>query len=80
MERQHKGSCHCGAVTFTVVIDASKGTRCNCTICTKLATVGGRAKLGTLQVTGESNLASYEWGHKIAKRYFCRSCGTHLYT
>ena len=79
METQHKASCHCGAVTFTVVIDASNGTRCNCTICTKLAIVGGRAKLGTLQVVGASNLASYEFGGKVAKRYFCRSCGVHLY-
>jgi len=79
MEKQHHGSCHCKAVSFTVTIDATKGTRCNCTVCTKLATVGGRGKVGSLEVSGEANLSSYEWGGKVAKRYFCKSCGTHLY-
>src|SRR6476469_8763902 len=79
METKHHGTCHCGAVSFTVVIDTSKGTRCNCTICTKLSIVGGRGKLGTLEVTGADNLSFYEWGQKVAKRYFCRTCGVHLY-
>jgi hypothetical protein len=78
-ETNHKGSCHCGAVTFTVTIDATRGTRCNCTICTKTAIVGNRGKLGTLAVTGEHNLSSYEFGSKVAKRYFCKTCGVQLY-
>ena len=79
MEDKHHGSCHCGAVKFSVLIDASNGTRCNCTICTKLSILGGRGKVGSIEVTGAENLASYEWGQKVAKRYFCKTCGVHLY-
>jgi hypothetical protein len=79
MEKQHHGSCHCGAVKFSVVIDASQGTRCNCSICTKLSIIGGRGKLGTLEVTGADNLVAYEWGMKVAKRYSCKTCSVYLY-
>ncbi|HEX2657892.1 MAG TPA: hypothetical protein VHU40_06455, partial [Polyangia bacterium] len=37
----HRGSCHCGAIRFEVTVDLSGGvTRCNCTVCTKLGTLG----------------------------------------
>lgn len=31
-----KGSCHFGAVKFTVEVDATQGSRCNCSACTKV--------------------------------------------
>jgi hypothetical protein len=80
MESKHQGSCHCGAVRYTVAIDASKATRCNCSVCTKLGIVGGIVKPEAFTLlTDESALASYEWGTKSAKRYFCPACGTHCF-
>jgi hypothetical protein len=77
----HPGSCHCGAVKFTVTLDASKGTRCNCSICTKLGMVGSTVKPEDLRLlTDEAHLATYEWGHKVSRRYFCRHCGTSCFT
>ena len=77
---KHKGSCHCGAVKFEVLVDATKGTRCNCSICTKLSGIGAVVKPDALVVTdGESELATYVWGHKIGTRYFCKHCGVHLF-
>ena len=74
--RKHQGSCHCGAVRFEVVVDATAGGRCNCSICTKLGVTGAIAKPDALAVlAGEDNLSTYEWGHKVSKRYFCRMCG-----
>ena len=72
---KHKGSCHCGAVRFEVDLDATKGSRCNCSVCTKIAQTGAIAKPEALTVTGEENLTAYEWGGKTAKRYFCKVCG-----
>ena len=76
MEKQHRGSCHCGAVRFTCVIDASKGTRCNCSICTKLGATTAIVKPSAFKLlTDEGALSMYEWGGKTGKRYFCKACG-----
>ena len=72
----HSGSCHCGAVKFEVRIDATSGTGCNCTVCTKVATLGAIARPDAFRLlSGERNLTAYEWGGKTAKRYFCKTCG-----
>jgi hypothetical protein len=76
----HSGSCHCGAVRFQVRVDATAGTRCNCSICTKVAVLGGLAGPDDLTVQqGDGDLSFYEWGGRTAKRYFCKHCGVHCF-
>jgi len=78
--KTHKGSCHCGHVKFEVDLDATKGSMCNCTICTKLGLRGAQTKPEALRaLTDESTLGCYEWG-TVGKRYFCKVCGTHCYS
>jgi hypothetical protein len=78
--RKHTGGCHCGAVRFEVELDASTGTMCNCTICSKLATVGAIVKPAAFRlVSGEADLSSYEWGGRIAQRKFCKHCGVQCF-
>jgi hypothetical protein len=73
---KHAGSCHCGAVRFEADVDATAGTRCNCTVCTKLGALTAIVKPAEFRLlSGEQNLGFYEWGGKTAKRYFCKSCG-----
>jgi hypothetical protein len=80
MENKHKGSCHCGAVQFTVTLDLATASRCNCSVCTKLAIVGCTMKPDAFALdSDDSALSFYEWGGKVAKRYFCRHCGTHCF-
>ena len=80
METKHHGSCHCGAVKFEAVVDLAKGGRCNCTVCTKISTTGTTIKPAEFTLlAGESNLAMYEWGGKVAQRYFCKTCGVHCF-
>lgn len=73
---RHQGSCHCGAVRFSVLVDGRAATRCNCSICTKLSQLSTSVKPEAFElISGEGNLGSYEWGGKVAKRYFCKTCG-----
>ncbi len=74
----HRGSCHCGAVRFEVPVDATAGTRCNCTVCTKTHVTAARATPGSLTVTaGREALSGYKTAN--GTRYFCKHCGVHLY-
>jgi hypothetical protein len=59
-----------------VDVDATSGSRCNCTVCTKVGALGGIVKPEAFRLlSGEQSLSFYEWGGKTAKRYFCKSCG-----
>ena len=84
------GSCHCGAVTFTV---ESHGPvpymRCYCSICRKTAGAGGfainlSAAAPTLNVTGDENIGVYQarladGEVSPARRHFCKTCGSPLW-
>lgn len=78
---RHRGGCHCGAVRFEVTIDVSAGaTRCNCSICTKVAQTSSIVKPDAFTLlAGEDSLAHYEWGSKVAQRHFCKRCGIHCF-
>jgi len=78
--RKHSGSCHCKNNRFEVEIDATHGSMCNCSICQKGVELVGVVKTEAFRLlTPESNLSSYEWGPKISKRYFCKTCGVHCF-
>ena len=85
-----EGSCHCGAVSFTVnAREPVPFMRCYCSICRKTAGTGGYAiNLGadyrTLKVRGEENLVVYQarldgGQRSTGQRHFCRHCGTALW-
>lgn len=77
---KHAGGCHCGAVRFEVELDPSTGTMCNCTVCTKIASIGAIVKPAAFTLlSGEDSLSSYEWGAKVARRRFCKHCGVHCF-
>lgn len=79
-KKLHTGGCHCGAVRIEVTVDATQGTRCNCSICSKIAMTSARPEPRDLRVvSGEESLATYVWGSKIGTRYFCRHCGVHVF-
>lgn len=76
-----RGSCHCGTVTFEV--DLENGLtgihHCDCSLCRKrTAFVGSTSLTGLRILSGEDNLALYQFNTKTAKHYFCKACG--IYT
>ena len=73
--KTHHGSCICGDVQFEVEVDPTKGSRCNCTICTKLGVTGAIVKPTQLTLSSpEANLASFTRTPTIGHRYFCARC------
>ncbi len=84
-----EGSCHCGAVRFSVEAYAPVPyLRCYCSICRKTAGGGGYAvnlgaKAGTLRVEGEDSItvfhARIDGEESPAERRFCARCGSALW-
>lgn len=92
---QLEGSCHCGAVKFTLTsAHPYPYQRCYCSICRKTQGGGGYAiNLGgdarSLKVTGRQHIAIYhakldQHGDRraptsTAERHFCRHCASALW-
>jgi len=90
-----EGSCHCGAVRFSVESHTPYPyMRCYCSICRKTAGGGGYAinimgEAATLRVRGTRNLAVYQARlpaegttrrvRSPARRHFCARCGSALW-
>ena len=78
----YKGSCHCGRVTFTLQAKPlTQAVECNCSMCGRAGALWHAASDADLKIlTGESELAVYQFGTLRAKHYFCRHCGIHPFT
>jgi len=88
-----KGSCHCGAVRFTVQSSTPVPYQlCLCSICRKVGGVGGSINLGahskTLMIEGKEHLSVYKAvlnrGNPkeciaSSERNFCSKCSTMLW-
>lgn len=74
----YSGSCHCGAVAFTVAGDAPTGAMsCNCSHCRRkgfLLTFVPAAQF-TIE-RGEDQLITYTFNKHQIRHRFCRVCGT----
>src|SRR3712207_715227 len=89
------GSCHCGAVRFSVASPHPYPFNlCYCSICRKTAGGGGYAinlsgRNDTLTVAGREHIAVYQAAIRNpedaapqvseGRRYFCRICGSALW-
>ena len=89
------GSCHCGAVKFSVQSHTPYPfMRCYCSICRKIAGGGGYAinimgEADNFKVRGKDNVSVYRARIKnektgkrklsAARRHFCKKCGSALW-
>lgn len=79
----YQGRCHCGAVTFSFTgPEIDQGLKCNCSICIRKA-----ASMSAFTVSpdemqieaSEDGLSVYQFGSKVAKHYFCNTCGIYTF-
>ncbi|MFZ2252561.1 MAG: GFA family protein [Minisyncoccia bacterium] len=78
--KTHTGSCHCGAVTFTVAADIEKVMECNCSHCARkgfLLTFIPKEQFVLL--AGEDNLTEYLFNKKHIHHFFCKTCGVQAF-
>lgn len=78
---RHHGTCHCGAVRFTVTLSDGLATarRCDCSFCAMRGAVAVSARLADITFTqGEDRLTRYTFNTHTAQHFFCATCG--IYT
>ena len=76
-ESQYTGSCHCGAVRYTVALDLAQPViACNCSMCGRAGTLLSfvPAENFTLE-QGREALTDYRFNHHVIHHLFCKVCG-----
>ncbi len=76
----YQGGCHCKAVRFSIQlkqsVEKSDITACNCSICEKVGFIHLIIPKNQFKLlTKWDDLANYQFNKKIAKHYFCKTCG-----
>jgi hypothetical protein len=74
--KTYEGSCHCGAVKYTVTTDFATVMQCNCSHCSRkgfLLTFVPAAQF-TLQ-QGDEALTEYRFNRQHIEHLFCGTCG-----
>ncbi|MEX0734407.1 MAG: GFA family protein [Steroidobacteraceae bacterium] len=77
---KYKGHCHCGRVAFEVEGEIDSALSCNCSICSRKASllwVVARDNLTLL--TAEDAASTYTFNKHAIKHRFCPTCGIHPY-
>ena len=73
---RYDGSCHCGAVRFTIETDSPELTTCDCSICRRKNALMVRVPEDRMTIhSGSENLAEYRFHTGTARHFFCKTCG-----
>lgn len=73
----HTGSCHCGAVRYTVELDLSQPVvACNCSMCLRSGTLLTFVPFDKLKLEqGAESLTDYQFNKHRIHHMFCKVCG-----
>ena len=74
---KHKGSCHCGKVSFKVEAPAVlKASKCNCSICKACGFIHLIVKKEAFSLLSEEkDITTYSFNTHTAQHTFCKHCG-----
>ncbi|PKG81913.1 aldehyde-activating protein [Colwellia sp. 75C3] len=68
--------CHCGNIKITVPDSTETVTCCNCSACSKYASLWAYfSPLEVEIVAKKDTISSYSWGDKTIKFHHCNNCG-----
>lgn len=80
MSTTHTGSCHCGAIAFEVEGIIDSGLACNCSICSRRASLLWFVPRASLKLkTPAAAAATYLFNKHTIKHRFCATCGIHAF-
>lgn len=75
-KKEYKGSCHCGAVHYTVNLDLKDALACNCSICSKSGNLLTFTTEDNFKYLGKvEDLQDYQFNKKAIHHNFCKICG-----
>jgi len=70
------GTCHCGAVKLWIPEVPATATRCNCSLCRRLASTWAYFALGTVRFEGHpEHTEAYVQGDRTLRNLRCKTCG-----
>jgi len=74
-----QGSCHCGAVKFSVDADLPiQAMSCNCSICRRKGVLMAFFPVAKFKIEqGENALHAYQFYTHRLTHWFCKTCGIH---
>lgn len=71
-----QGQCHCGNIELLIPTLTDTGTSCNCSICSRYASVWGYFTEYEVKVKiGKYGISSYCYGDKMINFNHCTYCG-----
>jgi len=70
------GSCHCGAIRFSVEGEIDKAIECNCSHCSRKGFLLWFVPRPSLTITsGTDKLTTYTFNRHVIQHQFCSICG-----
>lgn len=72
----HRGSCHCGAIRFSVEADISEAFDCNCSICKRKGHLLHMVPSSKVKIENPSApISTYTFNKHVILHHFCPKCG-----
>ena len=72
----YSGSCHCGAISFTVDADFTSAIDCNCSMCAKRGGLLAFVPRAGLVLHGtQDTVQTYRFNQHKLDHHFCSRCG-----
>jgi hypothetical protein len=74
--KTYEGGCHCGKVRVRVTTDLTPVMACNCSICSKKATLLTFVSPDKFELlAGENATTDYQFNKHLIHHLFCSTCG-----